>query len=51
MAVVFGVLDEDRLKWRGLRICDEERERIEAAVIHLCREPIVVEWAELLEAA
>jgi len=51
MAVVFGVLEEDRLKWRGLRMADEENERIEAAVIHLRMEPIVVEWAELLKAA
>jgi hypothetical protein len=51
MAFVFGVLEEDRLKWRGLRMADDEDEMIEAAVIQLRREPIVVEWAELFEAA
>ncbi|MDI6765198.1 MAG: IS256 family transposase, partial [Thermodesulfobacteriota bacterium] len=51
LSLVFGVLEEDRLKWRGLRIGKEEQAQIDAAVLQLHREPLVIEWAELLEAA
>lgn len=51
LAMVFGVLEEERLKWRGVRMRDEELTQVEAAVIKLHKEPIVVRWTELLEVA
>lgn len=51
LSMIFGVLEGDRLKWKGLRIGEEEKRQVEAAVIHLYREPIVIKWAEILETA
>jgi putative transposase len=50
LALVFGVLEEDRLKWRGLKMDPEMQEAIVLAFKQLQEEPIRVEWAEKLVA-
>lgn len=50
LALVFGVLEEDRLKWRGVKMDDEAQQAIVIAFKQLKEEPIRVEWAEKLAA-
>jgi transposase-like protein len=50
LALVFGVLEEDRLKWRGVKMDDEVQQAIVIAFKQLKEEPIRVEWAEKLAA-
>ena len=50
LALVFGVLEEDRLKWRGVKMDDEAQQAIVIAFKRLKEEPIRVEWAERLAA-
>jgi len=50
LALVFGVLEEDRLKWRGVKMDDEAQQAIVIAFKQLKEEPIRVEWAERLAA-
>jgi hypothetical protein len=50
LALVFGVLEEDRLKWRGVKMDDEVQQAIVIAFRQLKEEPIRVEWAERLAA-
>jgi putative transposase len=50
LALVFGVLEEDRLKWRGLKIDDELRQAIVIAFKQAQEEPIRIVWAEKLAA-
>jgi transposase-like protein len=50
LALVFGVLEEDRLKWRGVKMDDEVQQAIVIAFKQLKEEPIRVEWAERLAA-
>jgi transposase-like protein len=50
LALVFGVLEEDRLKWRGLRMDDDEKEAVVVAFERLREKPIEVEWAKRLAA-
>jgi len=46
MALVFGVLEEDRMKWRGLKMGPEIQQAIVLAFKRVQEEPIRVEWAE-----
>ena len=50
LALVFGVLEEDRLKWRGMKMDDETRQAIMLAFKRVQEEPIRVEWAEKVAA-
>lgn len=50
LALVFGVLEEDRLKWRGVKMDDEVQQAIVLAFKQVKEEPIRVEWAEKLAA-
>jgi hypothetical protein len=50
LALVFGVLEEDRLKWRGVKMDDELRQAIVIAFKRVQEEPIRVEWADKLAA-
>ncbi|HXF39463.1 MAG TPA: hypothetical protein VN687_07105 [Blastocatellia bacterium] len=50
LALVFGVLEEDRLKWRGEKMDDEVQQAIVVAFKQMKEEPIRVEWAERLAA-
>jgi putative transposase len=50
LALVFGVLEEDRLKWRGLKIDDELQQAIVIAFKQAQEEPIRIVWAEKLAA-
>lgn len=51
LVVVWGVMEEDRIKWRGLHVDDNHHAIIEAAVIELKEKPIEVKGFEWLEAA
>lgn len=46
LALVFGVLEEDRLKWRGLKMGPEIHTAIVLAFKQVQDEPIRVQWAE-----
>ena len=46
LALVFGVLEEDRMKWRGLKMGPEIHNAIVLAFKRAQEEPIRVEWAE-----
>ena len=48
--MVFGVLEEDRLKWRGLKIDKDISEAIDQATKTCLCEQIKIEWAEKLAA-
>ena len=50
LALVFGVLEEVRMKWRGLTMGPEIRKAIVLAFKQTQEEPIRVEWAEKLAA-
>jgi transposase-like protein len=50
LALVFGVLEEDRLKWRGVKMDHDAQQAIVIAFKQLKEEPIRVEWAEKLAA-
>lgn len=50
LALVFGVLEEDRLKWRGVKMDDEVQQAIVLAFKRVQEEPIQVDWAEKLAA-
>lgn len=50
LALVFGVLEEDRLKWRGVKMDDQTQQAIVLAFKRVQEEPIRVEWAEKLAA-
>jgi transposase-like protein len=45
LALVFGVLEEDRLKWRGLQMDDDQKEGVVLAFERLREKPLVIEWA------
>ena len=50
LSLVFGVLEEDRLKWRGLKIDKDISEAIDLASKTCLYEQIKIEWAEKLVA-
>jgi putative transposase len=50
LALVFGVLEEDRLKWRGLKMDPETERVVVLAFKQVQEEPIRIEWAEKLAA-
>lgn len=50
LSLVFGILEQDRLKWRGLKMDQEEREAIVLAFRRVREEPIAIAWAEKLAA-
>jgi len=50
LSMVFGVLEEDRLKWRGLKIDKDILEAIDIASKTCLCEQIKIEWAEKLVA-
>jgi putative transposase len=49
LSLVFGILEQDRLKWRGLRMDDDIRQ---GAVLGFkqASEPIIIGWAEKMAA-
>lgn len=51
LALVFGVLEQDRLKWRGIKINDDDYKNIHNAVLRFHDQPIVIKWTHLLEVA
>lgn len=46
LALVFGVLEEDRMRWNGIKMGPEIRQAIVLAFKRMQEEPIRVEWAE-----
>jgi len=50
LALVFGVLQEDRLKWRGLRMDDDHKQAMATGLETLRTKPIKIEWADRLNA-
>ena len=50
LSLVFGVLEEDRLKWRGLKIDKDISDAIVLASQTCLYEQIKIEWAEKLVA-
>ncbi len=50
LLLVFGVLEEDRLKWRGLKIDKDISDAIVLASQTCLYEQIKIEWAEKLVA-
>ena len=50
LSIVFGVLEENRLKWRGLKIDKDILEAIDLASQTCLCEQIKIEWAEVLAA-
>ena len=49
-ALAFGVLEDDRMKWRGLKMGPEIQQAIVLAFKRVQEQPIRVEWAEKLAA-
>ncbi len=49
LSMIFCVLEEDRLNWRGPRTGDEERREVGASVVHLCTEPIEIRVGRTLK--
>jgi putative transposase len=50
LALVFGVLEQDRMRWHGITMTPEIRKAIVLAFKETQEEPIRVEWAEKLAA-
>lgn len=50
LSLVFGILEQDRLKWRGVKMDDDEREAVVLAFKRVSEEPITITWAEKLAA-
>ena len=50
LALVFGVLEEDRLKWRGIRMADDDKQAMTLGLETLRKKPIEVEWTKRLAA-
>jgi transposase-like protein len=50
LSLVFGVLEEDRSKWRGLKMDDDAQQAIVIAFKQLKQAPIRVDCAEKLAA-
>ena len=50
LSMVFGVMEEDRLKWRGLKIDKDILEAIDIASKTCLCEQIKIEWAENIAA-
>ena len=50
LAVVFGILDEERLKWRAVKMRVEDMAWIDEAVKSLDLEPIMTESLEVVAA-
>ena len=50
LSMVFGFLEEDRLKWRGLKVDKDIIEAIDRASQTCLYEQIKIEWAEKLVA-
>ena len=50
LSMVFGVLEEDRLKWRGLKIDKDILGGIDIASKTCLCEQIKIEWAENIAA-
>jgi putative transposase len=46
LALVFGVLEQDRMRWHGIKMGPEIRQAIVLAFKRMHEEPIRVEWAE-----
>ena len=51
LSLIFGVLEEDRLMWRGVKMDDDVRQAVVHAFKTACEEPITITWAEELLAA
>jgi putative transposase len=51
LSLIFGVLEEDRLKWRGVKMDDDVRQAVVHAFKTTREEPITITWAEDLLAA
>ena len=50
LALVFGVLEEDRMKWRGFKMGPEIHQAIVLGFKRTQEEPVRIEWAEKLAA-
>lgn len=50
LSLVFGVLEQDRLKWRGLKMDDYVRQAAVLAFKRVREEPIVIAWADQIAA-
>lgn len=51
LSVIFGVLEENRLNWKGLQIKGNDGIKINEAVKRVKEEPITIKWAEDMEDA
>jgi hypothetical protein len=51
LSLIFGVLEEDRLMWRGVKMNDDVRQAVAHAFKTACEEPITITWAEELPSA
>ncbi len=50
LSLVFGILEQDRLKWRGLKMDDDVRQAAVLAFKRVCDQPITIAWADKLAA-
>jgi transposase-like protein len=50
LSLIFGILEQDRLKWRGVKMDDDERAAVVLAFKRVSEEPITISWAEKLAA-
>lgn len=51
LVIVWSVIEQDRIKWRGIHMSEDYEKRIDDAVVELKRKPIEVKGFEWLEAA
>ena len=51
LSIIFGVLDQDRLHWRGIKIDNDDYRMIQNAVALYLEQPIAIKWPFLSEAA
>ncbi len=51
LSIVFGVLEQDRLLWRGVKINLDDNANIQNAVLKFRTQPLVIKWAYLSEVA
>lgn len=50
LALVFGVIEQERLKWHGIKMNQELNDRIASISNELRKKPLVIEWADQLAA-
>lgn len=51
LSLIFGVLEQDRLKWRGVKMDQDVRQAVLLAFKQASEEPIIIPWATELLAA